>query len=155
MKRIVFLTLAGCSLLTACGNKESEQAVTQDTVQQVERPKAPIHLEPRPTPNGETFAVEYSDRALDSVLLLPASERPATAEAAAEYHLSMPPKLTVPPHFIPVEEIKLTEKTDTTATFTFVGAHNPIKGILLLRKVRRGADSAWIVQMVTGEHPRQ
>jgi hypothetical protein len=154
MKRIVFLSFASLALLTSCGNKAGDQAATQDTLQRPVRVKAPIHLEPHPGPNGEAFTVEYSERALDSVLKLPATERPATAEAAAEYHLSMPPKLTIPPHMLPAKDIKLVEKTDTTATFSFVGEHHPINGLLGLRKVSKGTDTTWIVQMVNSQHPQ-
>jgi hypothetical protein len=154
MKRFVFFSLAGLALLTSCGKSDGDHAATQDTVHRAVHVKAPIHIEPHPGPNGETFTIEYSDRALDSVLKLPAAERPATPEAAAQYHLSMPPKLTVPPHLLPAKDIKLIERTDTTAVFSFAVEHNPLKGLLALRKASNGADTAWVVQMVSSEHPQ-
>lgn len=153
--RSVFLFLVGlCTLgaLNACGNKASEEPRHDSVVTRREPPVENVHMEPSGLPNGELFKIQYTKRGVDSILAMPEASKLATPRSAAEFNLTMPPKLTVPPHLMPAKDIKVVEETDSTAIVTFAVEHNPTSGRMMLKRVTDGKSSVWLVETVTAMH---
>lgn len=107
---------------------------------------------PTPTANGELFKIEYTQRALDSLITMPDAKQLATPESAAQYNLTMPPKMTVPPHMMPSKDVKLVSKTDSTATVSFAATHSPMTGTMELKRYTKDSSHVWLIQTVVTEH---
>jgi hypothetical protein len=154
--RSFYLSVAGLALvgvLNSCGGKTDEQPHQDSTITHRERPKMDVTMTPAALPNGELFKVEYTKHGVDSILNMPEASKLATPLSAAQYNLSMPPKMTVPPHVMPAKDIKVMEQTDSTAMVSFAAEHNPMFGRMLLKKVTDGAKTVWLVETVTALHP--
>jgi hypothetical protein len=150
---VSLVCLCTIGALNSCGSRSDEQPHQDSTIVRRERPLENVHMEPSALPNGEMFKIEYTQHAIDSILTMPDASKLTSPVDAARYNLSMPPKMTVPPHMIPAKDVKVIEQTDSTATVTFAAEHNPTFGRMLLKRVTDGKNSVWLVESVTSMHP--
>lgn len=158
--RSLCLSFAGlCTIgaLNSCGEKVEEQAtnrVDSNASFELKRPKPAVFMQPTPVPNGELFKIEYTQHGIDSMLSMPQANEIRTPLAAAKFNLTIPPKMTVPPHVLPAKDIKVVDQNDSVATVTFAGEHNPSTGEMHLKHISNGKDSIWIVdRVITQHHP--
>jgi hypothetical protein len=147
------VSLCTIGALNSCGDKAEDQSKHDSTFVRPARPIEHVHMEPSALPNGEMFKIEYTKHGIDSILAMPDAAKLSTPQSAAEYNLTMPPKMTVPPHVMPAKDIKVIEQTDSTAMVSFAAEHNPTSGRMQLKRVTDGKTSVWLVETVTATHP--
>lgn len=82
---------------------------------------------------------------IDSILVLPAEQRPTNPDTAAQYYLSFPPKVPIPPHFLPAQKIAQSRAQGDTVYYKFMAPNAPVWGEMSLARVTNGKDTAWVV----------
>ncbi len=107
---------------------------------------------PKPSATGENFTVEYTQRGVDSLFAMADAKQLATPESAAQFNLTLPPKMTVPPHMMPAKNIKLTERTDSTAMVSFASSHAPMTAIMQLKRYTKDSANIWLIESVITQH---
>lgn len=99
------------------------------------------------------FETTYQQSVVDSILRLPVAERPQTPKAAAEYYLTIPPKIGIAPPTVPAKNIRVESENDSLAVVTYEGQYNPVQARMTLWKASNGMNHAWLIRSTTMSHP--
>lgn len=98
--------------------------------------------------SGFVATLNYSQHDIDSIAQIKGVEQAATAKGAMDYWLVFPPKLPIPPHLMPVNNIAQLSATDSSAEYSAHSVHAPKSVLVSLRKKMAGKQVVWIVQRV-------
>jgi hypothetical protein len=122
---ITFVTAA--TLLSSCGKKADEA------------PKTVV-------PNSvSSDSAEKQTAALNNAISHMDKNKMKTARGTLDALINLPEGSPVPPFLRPVQDLKLTSETDSSATYSFVSGSTGIKAKIEEKKMIIGSDTMWTV----------